>query len=71
MHGVGALVSADGVTAYRGSFFAGEKRGLGRQTFANGDAHEGLWKDGVPHGPGTYAWASGDEYNGEFRDGAM
>ena len=42
---------------------------FGRQSFKNGNAYAGEFKNGTAHGYGTYRWKSGAKYEGQYRLG--
>ena len=39
--------------------------------FANGDRHEGEYRDGKQHGHGVAVWANGDKCEGDWREGRL
>jgi len=43
--------------------------GYGVYEFADGERHEGEWRNGKAHGRGTHTFPSGQRYEGEHRDG--
>lgn len=51
LQGYGTFESPDGAR-YVGNWAANLKHGIGKKTYANGDAYEGLWRNGKAEGPG-------------------
>lgn len=55
---------------YEGNYKDGQKSGVGRMTFPNGDVYEGEWLDNKINGEGTYIYKkSGDIYSGTWVNG--
>lgn len=57
---------------YKGDIKDGfTKHGKGTQTYSDGGAYIGLFRDGKMHGKGKFKWNSGDEYDGDWENGEM
>lgn len=54
--GYGTFESPDGAR-YAGNWQGNLKHGIGKKVYANGDAYEGLWRNGKAEGPGR--WGAG------------
>ena len=68
-HGYGTV---NGISRYRGDFYAGKKHGKGDKTMPNGDRYVGDFRDDYRHGKGVYIWGNktpwaGDRYEGEYQ----
>jgi hypothetical protein len=56
--------------SYSGEFRHGERHGLGKYIWKDGDSYEGEFKEGKRTGRGKFtSKKSGDSYEGEFKDG--
>lgn len=45
---------------------AGQRSGLGKMIFKNGDIYEGMYLNGMRNGKGKYTWKNGGWYEGEY-----
>lgn len=68
-HGSGTSYCLSAHEKYSGNFKDGEKSGLGRLIFPNGDMYEGEFANGEMNGMGTYLHFQGKVYIGEFKKG--
>ncbi|MDR1494885.1 MAG: hypothetical protein LBI29_02510 [Rickettsiales bacterium] len=62
-------VYRSGDVYYGDSGKKGEKNGMGKLMFANGDEYWGSFKDDLIYGKGKYKWNGGKVYVGEFFEG--
>ena len=56
---------------YSGEFLQGERHGVGRFDYRNGNLYTGAWEHDRKHGFGMLRWSCGDTYTGEWRDNQM
>ena len=54
---------------YAGSWVNGERSGVGKLAYPNGDKYYGQFEHNVAHGEGTYKYANGDVYSGQWVQG--
>lgn len=55
---------------YEGNYINGQKSGIGKMTYPNGDVYEGEWNEDKMHGDGTYVYKkTGDIYSGSWVNG--
>ena len=55
---------------YEGNYLNGQKSGVGKMTYPNGDVYEGEWVADKFNGEGTYTYKkSGDIYSGSWLNG--
>lgn len=54
---------------YEGAWAEGQRCGVGKMSFPNGDRYHGLWENGRMHGEGTYYYSNGDLYSGNWVNG--
>eukprot|EP01036_Dinobryon_divergens_P022288 gene22288-30531_t len=66
---VSNFVPADGVGYVGNLDKSGQKHGIGRFIYENGDEYEGEWANDKKHGKGIYRMVNGDVFEGEFKDG--
>ena len=62
--------SKDGSNVYEGQWNddKGGMHGYGRETFADGSAYVGLYKNGKKKGKGRLTFADGSYYEGDFEN---
>ena len=53
-------------TYYGDTNASGEREGLGKANYADGETYSGNWLEGKKHGRGQVLYANGDTYVGEF-----
>eukprot|EP00927_Polykrikos_kofoidii_P053630 TRINITY_DN48221_c0_g1_i1.p1 TRINITY_DN48221_c0_g1~~TRINITY_DN48221_c0_g1_i1.p1 ORF type:complete len:532 (-),score=38.43 TRINITY_DN48221_c0_g1_i1:191-1786(-) len=72
-HGIGSLVSRDGLLKYEGEWRDGLRHGNGRCTYdvEGAASFQGQWFQGKKHGQGTQVWPSGSIYSGQWRMNLM
>ena len=45
---------------------SGQRSGLGKMVFPNGDVYEGMYLNGMRNGKGKYTWKKGGMFEGEY-----
>ena len=70
-HGESADFCEDGArrNTCTGTWYAGERQGVGSSSFADGSSYKGEYVAGVPHGQGCYRYMDGSEYSGGWCKG--
>uniref|UniRef100_A0A7S4PGV1 PH domain-containing protein n=1 Tax=Guillardia theta TaxID=55529 RepID=A0A7S4PGV1_GUITH len=56
---------------YVGEFQSGERHGMGRFEYHNGNVYIGSWNKDRKCGYGTLTWANNDQYRGDWKDNKM
>ncbi|DAZ98031.1 TPA: hypothetical protein N0F65_004521, partial [Lagenidium giganteum] len=57
------------VAWYEGMYVLGERHGIGKMVFPNGDTYHGEWRRNKMNGDGSYMYANGDIFSGKFENG--
>jgi hypothetical protein len=61
------MITPPHVLQYAGEWRSGQRCGVGKYAFANGNVYDGDWANNLSHGVGSFVFVNGDVYVGDWR----